>query len=126
MAFTCPDCLVSGTLTLTDSIVLPPDSRSDDIILQSIRCRRCGFRGAAIYEESRRGGIDSESWDHCGYRLEKEELAELNRLIKTCPAKKDMGCDCPSHRALNKRGEHGRWQAPFEANWERSFPMRRS
>lgn len=125
MSFTCPECLVSNVLSITDSISLAPDSRSDEIILQIVRCRYCNFRAAAIYEESRRGGFDSESWDHRGYRLVSEELAELDRSIKGCPAKTDQRCRCPSHRALTKKDEYGRWQAPFEIDWQRSFPMRR-
>jgi hypothetical protein len=126
MAFTCPDCLVSGALTITKSITLPPDSRSDDIILQIVRCRRCQFRGAAVYEESRRGGFDTESWDHRGYRLARKDLDTLDRLITDCPTRNDGRCNCQSHRALAKKNEYGRWQTPFEADWERSFPMRRS
>jgi hypothetical protein len=125
MAFTCPDCRISGALAISNAITLPPDSRSDDILLQIVRCGRCGFRGAAIYEESRRGGFDSESWDHRGYRLEAEELAELNRLIKACSSKKNKNCSCSTHRALGKKNEYGRWQPPFETDWQRSFPMRR-
>lgn len=126
MSFTCPNCLVGSALNITTSISLAPDSRSDDIMLQIVRCQRCNFRGAAIYEESRRGGFDSESWDHRGYRLAPEELAELDNLIKGCPAKKDQRCRCSSHRALTQKNEYGRWQAPFATDWQRSFPMRRS
>jgi hypothetical protein len=126
MTFTCPECLASSALVITNSITLAPDSRSDDIILQVVRCQRCNFRGAAIYEESRRGSLDSESWEHRGYRIAEEALANLVRMIKSCPSKKDPDCACSSHRALGKKNEFGRWQAPFEINWERSFPIRRT
>ena len=125
MSFNCPDCATGG-LKISRSIALPPDSRSDDIIVQVVRCGHCGFRAAAIYEESRRGGLDSESWDHRGYRLDKEELAELNRLMAACPDKKNKRCPCASHRQLGQKNEYGRWQPPFETDWERSFPMQRS
>lgn len=124
-AFICPECQ-SADLSIDHSITLPPDNRSDDIILQTLRCRRCEFRGVAIYEESRRGSLDSESWDHRGYRLEPEVLAELNRMIRACPTRKDKRCSCPSHRTLGTTTELGRWRPPFETNWERSFPMQRS
>lgn len=122
--FECPECQTSS-LTISLYITLPPDSRSDDIILQIVRCRHCHFRAAAVYEESRRGGFDSESWDHRGYRISAEELAELNRLIKSCHGKRDKHCDCPAHQALSHKNEYGRWQAPFEINWQQSFLMRR-
>jgi hypothetical protein len=122
--FECPECKRGG-LSISVAITLPPDSRSDDIILQIVRCRYCKLRAAAIYEESRRGNFDSESWDHRGYRIGREELAELNRLIKSCRTRRDKRCDCPAHRALGQKNEYGRWQAPFEIDWERSFPMRR-
>ncbi|MFN2223864.1 MAG: hypothetical protein ACK2UH_15005 [Candidatus Promineifilaceae bacterium] len=122
--FECPECKRDG-LSISLSITLPPDSRSDDIILQIVRCRHCKFRAAAIYEESRRGGLDSESWDHRGYRISQEELARLNRLIKSCRTKRDKHCDCPAHRELSQKNEYGRWLAPFEIDWQRSFPMRR-
>jgi hypothetical protein len=123
--FECPECQTAN-LAITRSITLPPDSRSDDIILQIVRCRHCHFQAAAIYEESRRGSLDSESWDHRGYRISREVLAELNRLIKACIARRDAGCDCPSHCALSRTNEYGRWQPPFEIDWQRSFPMLRS
>jgi hypothetical protein len=113
MAFTCPECLTGGALSISTSITLPPDSRSDDILLQLVRCRHCGFFGAAIYQESRRGGFDSESWDHRGYRLETGELAELKRLIGSCPSKKNKGCACSAHVALGKQNEYGRWLPPM-------------
>lgn len=122
--FECPECQQGG-LTISLSITLPPDSRSDDIILQIVHCRHCRFRALAIYEESRRGGFDSESWEHHGYRIGQVELAELNRLIKSCRTKRDRHCDCPAHRALSQKNEYGRWQAPFETDPRRSFPMRR-
>ena len=122
--FECPECHTAN-LAISLSITLPPDSRSDDIILQIVRCRHCHFRAAAIYEESRRGRLDSESWEHRGYRIGQEELARLNRLLKSCQARKDKDCDCPAHQALGQRNEYGRWLAPFEVDWQRSFPMQR-
>jgi hypothetical protein len=123
--FECPECKTGG-LSISLSIILPPDSRSDDIILQTVRCRRCNFRGVAIYEESRRGGFDSESWDHRGYRLDREALRDLERQIKACPDKKNKRCRCRSHRALSKMNEYGRWLPPFETDWQLSFHMRRA
>ncbi|HSG18260.1 MAG TPA: hypothetical protein VLE70_18330 [Anaerolineae bacterium] len=124
--FDCPDCATAWSLRIVTSITLPPDSRSDDILLQIVRCGSCSFRGAAIYEESRRGNPDSEAWDHRGYRLGDQELADLQRLIASCSTKKDKSCRCSAHRALSQKNEYGRWQPPFATDWNSSFPMRRS
>ena len=124
--FDCPDCATAGSLRIVSSITLPPDGRSDDILLQIIRCGNCNFRGAAIYEESRRGNPDSESWEHRGYRLGIQELADLVHLIASCSANNDRGCRCSVHQTLSRTDEFGRWQPPFVTDWKSSFPVRRS
>lgn len=126
MAFTCPACLRAYALRITKSITLPPDSRSDDILLQIVSCKACGFRGVAVYEESRRGGLDSESWDHTGYRPPREEVSRISALIGRCPKKKDWRCSCPGHAELGRKDEYGRWQLPGTFDWLNSFPMRQS
>lgn len=126
MAFSCPECGTAGSLGIVQSIVLAPDSRSDDIILQLVRCRQCRFRAAAVYEESRRGRLDSESWEHIGYRLSSQELAELSAMMARCPSKKDSRCRCPAHQALGQRNDAGRWQPPFRTGQQNAFPMRQT
>jgi hypothetical protein len=126
VAFSCAECGTAGSLDIVQSIVLAPDSRSDDIILQLVRCRQCRFRAAAVYEESRRGRLDSESWEHIGYRLSSQELAKLSALMARCPAKKDSRCLCSAHQALGQRNDAGRWQPPFHTGQENAFPMRRA
>ena len=69
MAFLCPACDAAGGLKITRRLELPPDSRSDEITLQIVRCRRCNFEGLAIYEESRRGALGDEAVDHRGYMV---------------------------------------------------------
>lgn len=123
MTFRCPDCGFRGTLRIVQAIVLPPDSRSDDIILQIVRCDRCHFRGAAIYEESRRGSLDSESWEHRGYRLNEQDLAHLEAMIARCQANNDKHCRCPAHQILRQTDAYGRWQLPVDIDWANSFPM---
>jgi hypothetical protein len=124
MAFVCPNCLTPQALNIDKSITLPPESRSDDILLQTVRCSQCGFRGAAVYEESRRGGMDSESWDHRGYHLSESDLKWLSALINRCPAKKNKKCLCQAHEELGQKNEYGRWIRPESFAWEESFPMR--
>ena len=60
MAFVCPECHMPGALRITVSLQLPADSRSDDIALQIVECAHCQFKGIAIYEESRRGPLESD------------------------------------------------------------------
>lgn len=105
------------------SLALPPDSRSDEIDLQTVTCRQCGFRGAAVYEESRRGALEQESWEHTGYRLADRELDELAALIGSCPDGANPRCGCASHLALGRADESGRWQSPAGLDWRQAFPM---
>lgn len=124
MSFFCPSCGSPWALKVLKSITLPPDSRSDDIILQTVRCDLCRFHGAAVYHESCRGGLDSESWDHTGYMLDDEDMKWLSSMIARCPAKKDKDCQCQSHKALGQKNEYGRWNLPGKIDWEDPFPLR--
>jgi len=123
MAFVCPDC-DAAALTVRQSIELPADSRSDEITLQLVRCTACGFRGAAVYEESRRGALDDECWDHTGYRLSDDHRRALAEAILACPDPSDAHCDCDSHQRLGQRDETGRWVGLGETTGV--FAMRRS
>ncbi|HVG45555.1 MAG TPA: hypothetical protein VM890_12530 [Longimicrobium sp.] len=121
MPFACPECGSPGSLRITSSIELPPDSRSDEIALQLVACARCGFRAAAVYEESRRGGLDSEAVDHVGYRMTGEALDSLAARIGACPETRNRGCGCESHRRLGRTDDSGRWRGLEDsAGW---FPM---
>jgi len=81
--FVCPECN-EKFLKITHSLPLGPDYRSDERLLQIIKCEGCNFEGVAIFEESRRGGLDSESWSHTGYKISKELL---KKVMKTIDAK---------------------------------------
>ena len=109
MGFVCPGCNQPGGLAIGKRMELPSDSRSDEITVQLIRCQSCDFRGVAIYEESRRGGLDDESIDHRGYKLDKAEWTRLNKLVAACPHPRDPKCGCKSHIQLGWRNEYGRW-----------------
>jgi hypothetical protein len=109
--FRCPECSIANSLYISASIELPPDSRSDEITLQIVTCRACRFEGLAVYEESRRGALDSESVDHRGYHASQGDVRELKRLIGDCPKPHDARCSCPTHRRLGRRNAAGRWNA---------------
>jgi hypothetical protein len=112
MSFQCPDCKNRKTLQIIERIELPPDSRSDEITLQIVRCQRCQFEAVAIYEESRRGALDSESFDHYGYTIGQDELKALKGLIRRCSDPKNRRCRCESHSALKRKDASGRWSKP--------------
>ena len=123
MAFVCPECIIRGSLKITHSMELPSDSRSDEIAVQIVECSHCKFRGAAVYEESRRGALDSESVDHRGYKVKKTDLKSLTDKIKACPDPKNARCQCPSHRSLSQTDSWGRWQGLADIEYQDTFPM---
>lgn len=123
MAFRCPMCQTPDSLLISRSLDLPPDSRSDEIALQIVCCSQCGFEGLAVYEESRRGVLDSESWDHTGYRAAAKDLADLRKGIAACPLPKDPGCKCPAHQKYGRRDATGRWDGLCWVDIAGSFPL---
>ena len=108
MPFFCPDCETSN-LAIWLSIELPPDSWWDEISLQIVECSRCGFKGAAIYQESRRGSLDSEAVKHVGLKLDQQHLKARIEAISACPAPNDIKCKCPAHLTLGETDESGGW-----------------
>jgi hypothetical protein len=108
MEFICPKCL-GGSMKITSSIELPPDSRSDEITVQILRCSKCGFAGLGVYEESRRGRLNSESVYHRGYYMNNSTLDSLEKMIMQCPNPKRSDCRCKTHRSLSCVNEYGRW-----------------
>ncbi|MBC8503589.1 MAG: hypothetical protein ISR58_18365 [Anaerolineales bacterium] len=125
MSFTCPQCRSSNTLAIKNSIELPPDSRSDEIALQLVACSKgdCGFRGVAIYEESRRGALDSDHWDHTGYQVSNEDFETLKETLSQCPRATLPDCPCESHLELGAQSNSGRWQPPKGVDWGNAFQM---
>lgn len=123
MLFSCPDCSTAGTLRIINRLELPPDSRSDEITLQVIKCSRCGFEGIAVYEESRRGTIGNESVDHYGYHVSEAHLQVLKKLIDTCPNPGNFRCSCEVHQQLGKMNENGRWDGLAEFKVDHPFVM---
>jgi hypothetical protein len=122
LALVCPDC-AARSLTITSSLELPPDSRSDEITLQVVRCTRCRFSAIAVYEESRRGGFDSESVDHRGFRVSADDVQAIEKTISACPRPRDPRCKCAAHRALGGRDAGGRWNGLAHVRWEDWFPI---
>ena len=124
MPFLCPECSTPKSLKIALKIELPPDSRSDEIALQIVECTNCGFAGIAVYEESRRGALGSESLDHTGYYVSADDLKALRKTIKGCPQPSDWRCDCKAHRTLGMTDAAGRWSALKGINRERAFALK--
>ncbi len=123
MPFQCPECS-TRTLKITHKLELPPDSRSDEITLQIVECSRCNFGAIAIYEESRRGALNDDSFDHTGYRIGADDLAALRKAIRACPRPTNHRCTCATHRKLGARSESGRWNGLSGVRRESAFGMR--
>jgi len=123
MSFQCPDCSASKSLRIGARIELPPDSRSDEIALQIITCSHCGFAGIAVYEESRRGAMGDESFDHAGFRVSAADVKALRKLIRQCPDPRSKRCRCAAHRRLGRKSS-GRWDGLSDIEREGRFAMR--
>ena len=124
MSFKCPECSAQS-LAITRSFELSADSRSDEITLQTVKCSGCGFAGVAVYEESRRGVLDSESFSHTGYRVSASGLRWLKRMMGRCPRPRDSRCSCATHRTLGRRDASGRWNGMDSVACEGAFELRR-
>ena len=126
MAFACPKCSIDDSLVIVIAIELAPDSRSDEIVIQVLQCGRCGFRGLAVYEESRRGALDSEAWEHTGYQVEEDVVNTIAGLIDHCPDRNNSDCSCQSHQILGQRDQNGRWNGIEKYEIKGTFPMIRN
>ena len=124
MSFQCPSCANKKSGMIIDSIELPPDSRSDDISLQVVCCSTCNYQGMAVYEESSRGALGTESVDHYGYLADQEISRSVQSLIKRCPKPGNSKCKCAAHLELNKRDKSGRWLQPGLLAGQQTYPMK--
>lgn len=107
MSLVCPVCDVSG-LESPAGIELPAPDIWQELHLQVLACPHCGFCGAGVYLESRAGRLDSEIVHHLAYRVEAEELADIQRQIESCPEPLSKRCDCSAHVALLADYEYGK------------------
>jgi hypothetical protein len=124
MGFQCPNCDKKRSLQINARIELPPDVRSDEIALQILNCSSCKYQGVGVYEESRRGTLGSENYDHYGFTLPKTELSALKAKIKRCPSPTNSCCSCSVHRELSKKDGGGRWIRPGFTEAQEIFPIK--
>ena len=123
MGFHCPKCEAQKSMDIVSRLEMPPDARSDEISLQIVKCNRCKFEAVAIYEESHRGALDSDAFDHYGYTIDQKQLKELKALIRQCPEPKNRRCSCDTHTTLKRKDSYGRWIRPGFTKDQRTFNM---
>ena len=123
MPLVCPECSTKGWMKISHSLELPPDSRSDEITLQVIKCMRCRFETIAVYEESRRGGFGDEHVDHRGYYVSKFDLQMLKKQIGQCPSPRNARCKCKVHKKLGSKDKNGRWDGLADIELSRRFAI---
>ena len=111
--YLCPECQAPA-FAIALSVDMPSDGDSDDIAIQIARCAGCSFECAAKYEESRRGGLDSECVHHVWFRMPADHQARLKALLEECPERHNPRCTCSTHRLLATQ-TGGRWDG-FERN----------
>jgi hypothetical protein len=121
MPFLCPDC-AAGSLEIVGALELPPDRWWDERALQALACARCGFRGLAVYEESRRGALDSEAVEHGGLRVGAETVVALLGGLAACPAPGNAACRCAAHERWGRAAPSGEWVGV--AGVAGGFPLR--
>jgi ferredoxin len=109
MTFQCPKCQQTASLEIQLVLQLPPDHRSDDIVLQVLECSHCEFQSLAVYEESRRGSLETESWEHTGYIVKEEAVKIISEAIRACPNPFNKRCDCDTHLRFTNRERRRAW-----------------
>lgn len=123
MPFLCPECSTPRSLKISLKIELPPDSRSDEIALQVVKCFQCGFAGIAVYEESRRGALDTESVDHAGYYVSADDLKAVSEMMNQCPEPGNRQCGCSVHLRLGRADTSGRWSGLSDMHQKGRFNL---
>lgn len=74
-------CCKNYTLKVKSSVELYPDKDYDESSIQIVKCSSCQFEGIAIYQESRRGSLDSESISHIAYKVPESKLKYFHFLV---------------------------------------------
>lgn len=84
MAFACEACKAT-TLAIVLAVEVEPDDDSDEASAQILRCDTCGAGALGIYEESRRGRLDRESWRHWGWFVGDDVIASAEAKLRATP-----------------------------------------
>ena len=108
-AFRCPQCS-ECTLKITAHLEIPPDRDWDEITLQIVGCSSCGLGALAVYQESRRGSLETEAWQHNGYRIDPPDVRRLTEVLNQCPRPNDSSCLCSAHLELGLTNNKLQWE----------------
>ncbi|MCA9659352.1 MAG: hypothetical protein KC486_13485 [Myxococcales bacterium] len=103
--FRCPGCR-GETLRVIAALELGPDDDNDEQQIQALTCDSCGFVGAGVYQESRRGA--GEGVHHWGIALPPSTYIGLAAALAACTHPDSPACDCGAHRRFGARGDDGR------------------
>lgn len=122
MSLICPRC-DAHSLEIIRALELSSDASSDEITVQQIACAGCGLHGAAVYQESRRGRLDAESWDHSGFILEDADYRRLDGLMRACPNPASRDCTCGAYTYFNQLDPAGHWRGLAGFQVSTPFPM---
>jgi predicted Zn-ribbon and HTH transcriptional regulator len=124
MSFRCPQCKTRDTLQIVLSLDLPPDRQTEELSLQVVACRDCGFRALAVYEVARGDCPESESWKHIGYWVSPDAIESVSAAIRSCPEQRNPHCACAAHASLGKKDLRGKWSGLLELERGHTFAMR--
>lgn len=112
--FVCGPCK-APSLTIGKVIDLASDD-DDELSLQLVVCGQCGAEAVAVYRESRRGSLDSDSYHHDAWMVPAETVRMIEREIAACPKPRDEHCGCRTHQLWANEGyrthlDGARWYA---------------
>lgn len=82
--FACGACKAEA-MEIKIAVDVEPDSDSDEARAQVLRCSACGRGALGIYEESRRGRLDSESWRHWGWIVDDDVITTATERLQAEP-----------------------------------------
>lgn len=101
--FVCNGCQADA-LTIGKTLEVMPEDDSDEQSVQVVTCGSCAAEFVAVYEESRRGSLDSESWHHDAWSVPVDKVREVAAAIDACPSPRSRQCKCATHLAYNEGG----------------------
>ncbi len=107
-AFRCPQCRQCA-LKINAHLEIPGDRDWDEITLQMVSCSNCGLGALGVYQEARRGRLDSETWSHTCYRLDPQDVLRVAAIISSCPRPYDSSCLCSAHLELGLTNSKLQW-----------------
>jgi hypothetical protein len=103
---------------------LMPGGDDDEVTLQTIACDACGFKGIAVYRESRHGALGQKLWHHHGHAISEKFLEAIQLALLKCPDPGNRCCRCETHAAFGGRNWTDLAQNGIDAH--KKFPMEKA